>query len=78
MAVWADIDDDGEASSPVLTAQSRNHDNSAGQSHDYGRPSSYIAHALRCYPYAQRRCLTHDEVLTYDAEWQKSLPVTST
>lgn len=71
MAVWADLDEDDEASSLVHTQLTAyrprdDGDDEADQRNGYeadrNGSSAYIAHALRCYPYA--RCgrslrLTH-------------------
>jgi len=72
MAVWADFDEGDEPSKLVHTqvtaSRSRNHDveDEAVQNNSCGNagnnPSAYIAHALRCYPYAQRGCILE---LTY-------------
>lgn len=70
MAVWADFDEDDEPSNLAHTqltaSQSRDEEDEADQSHGYGDASNitsaYIAHALRCYPYAQRGCILE---LTY-------------
>jgi len=53
MAIWADFDEDDEPSNTVVTSEGAI--DGADQSDGYDNPSSYIAHALRCYPYEQYR-----------------------
>lgn len=65
MAVWADFDEDDEPSLPSLVPKKLTADPSqfvhaktdevSDEPAETG-PSAYIAHALRCYPYAQLCC----------------------
>lgn len=69
MAVWADFDEDDEPSLPSLVPKkltagpsqfvqantNANADEASDGPAETG-PSAYIAHALRCYPYAQLCC----------------------
>lgn len=51
MAIWADLDadDDVPPNPPIVTTA----DQSNAEIVEEQGSSSYIAHALRCYPYAQ-------------------------